>query len=102
MHRLVETHREELTRLCQQYHVQRLELFGSAATDRFDPETSDLDFLVTFEPLNFGEYAKAYFDFLAALEDLFQRHIDLVIPSTVDNPYFLKEMAKTRTLLYAA
>ena len=43
---LVEEKRAELGRLCAQYHVRRLELFGSADDERFDPERSDLDFLV--------------------------------------------------------
>ena len=37
---------ERLKDLCVKYRVKRLDLFGSAARDDFDPETSDLDFLV--------------------------------------------------------
>ena len=50
MVRIIEIKREELARLCVRYHVCRLELFGSAAGDRFDPARSDLDFLVV-EPV---------------------------------------------------
>jgi predicted nucleotidyltransferase len=38
--------------LCKQYHVSRLELFGSAATSDFDSDKSDFDFLVEFHPLS--------------------------------------------------
>ena len=49
--------------LCARYCVSRLELTGSAARDDFDPETSDLDFLLEFLPdskisaLTFVEFA---------------------------------------------
>jgi hypothetical protein len=47
-----------LPELCRRFHVRRLDLFGSAATGHnFDPVRSDLDFLVSFEPLPPGEYA---------------------------------------------
>jgi hypothetical protein len=68
----------------------------------FDPHTSDLDFLVAFEELNDDEYADAYFGLLEALRDLFQRNVDLVMLSAIKNPYFLKRIEPTRTLLYAA
>ncbi len=104
MNTIIEDHKEELVRLCRQYHVQSLEVFGSAVTDRFDPQRSDLDFLVTFrkEDIPHGEYANNYFGLLFALEDLFQRQIDLVTTTWLRNPYFIAEIAKTRTLFYAA
>jgi predicted nucleotidyltransferase len=33
-------YRDELEKLCHRYHVKRLELFGSAASGRFNPNTS--------------------------------------------------------------
>jgi uncharacterized protein len=93
---------DSLTDLCRRFHVRRMELFGSAAGEGFDPAHSDLDFLVSFEELEPGEYAEAYFGLLEALQDLFQRPVDLVVAGTVKNPYFLAEIEHTRTLLYAA
>lgn len=40
--------REEIARLCRAFGVKRLAVFGSATTDRFDPDRSDVDFLVEF------------------------------------------------------
>jgi len=38
--------REELTRLCRDFRVKRLDAFGSAAgQERFDPARSDIDLL---------------------------------------------------------
>jgi len=100
---LLEQHQEVLRELCQRFKVERLELFGSAATaQRFRSEDSDLDFLVEFLPLAPGTHADAYFGLLAALEDLSQRPVDLVMTRAITNPYFLESVNRTRTVLYAA
>jgi predicted nucleotidyltransferase len=80
MIRDIETRREPLEALCRRFRVRRLDLFGSAVGDRFDPLSSDLDFLVEFE-------------------DLLP---DLVLLSAVRNPYFRESIQRSRTLLYAA
>ena len=95
-------YRPQIDELCRRFHVHRLELFGSAATERFDPLRSDLDFLVDFEPLVEGQHADAYFGLLAAMESLFARPIDLVMTGAIRNRYFLEAIEPTRTLLYAA
>ena len=46
----ISSRQEELRELCRWFHVRRLDLFGSAAGDDFDPARSDLDFLVEFDP----------------------------------------------------
>jgi hypothetical protein len=98
----IDLKREQIAALCRQYHVQRLELFGSALREDFNPECSDLDFLVEFEPLPTGPYAKTYFRFLEALEGLFQRRVDLIVASAIKNPYFRESVERNKTLLYAA
>jgi len=45
----VQVPQEALERLCRQYHVRRLALFGSVLREDFGAE-SDLDVLVEFEP----------------------------------------------------
>jgi len=102
MNPLIEAHRSELIDLCRRFRVRRLELFGSATRDHFDPETSDLDFLVEFQDLEPTAYADAYFGLLESLEKLFQRSVDLVMISAIKNPYFLRSIEQSRTSLYAA
>lgn len=100
---LIEKKRGELAELCRRYGVERLYLFGSAATDRFVPASSDLDFVVEMadrQPT--GSYADRYFGLLEALERLFGRPVDLVVESAIRNPYFREAVEKTKTLLYAA
>ena len=46
---IIQDNREAVEQLCRQFRVRRLELFGSAVGKKFDPKTSDLDFLVDFE-----------------------------------------------------
>ena len=101
MNHLIEERRQELERVCRHRRVRRIELFGSAAGPGFDPEHSDLDFLVTFQELGAGEYADAYFGLLEDLQALFQRPVDLVVDSAFQNPYFRETVESTRTLIYA-
>ena len=102
MHRLIETKRAALAQLCTQYRVRRLELFGSATGERFDPDTSDLDFLVEFQDLSPREHADAFFGLMEELQQMFGRPVDLVELRAIRNPYFLQAVEQTRTLLYAA
>ena len=102
MHDLVESRLEAIAQTCQKNHVVRLELFGSAASTLFDPDISDIDFIVTLEDLEPASYADAYFGIAEDLEELFERPVDVIVESTLNNPYFLQEIQKTRTLVYAA
>ena len=103
MIRLIEEHQNDIIKLCIKYHVRYLAFFGSAITDgAFNAKTSDLDFLVEFQPLEQGQYADTYFGFLEALEDLFQRPVDLLMVRAIKNPYFIQAINQTRVVLYAA
>ena len=100
---LIKSHQDELIKLCFQHRVKSLELFGSAVTGtQFDDKNSDLDFLVEFLVLEPGTYADTYFGLLEAMENLLQRHVDLIMIRAIKNPYFLKAINQTRELLYAA
>lgn len=101
MERLISDNTAEITRLCRQFHVQRLELFGSAAKGLLTSD-SDVDFLVEFSPLPEGSRADAYFGLLESLQSLLRRSVDLVMVKAVRNRYFLEAIADTRTTLYAA
>jgi hypothetical protein len=99
---MIGKHLQEIDGLCRRYQVRRLELFGSAAGDRFDADRSDIDFLVEFEPLADGEHANAYFGLLESLESLLARPVDLVMTGAIRNRYFLEAIKPSRTLVYAA
>lgn len=99
---LVRDRLPELAILCQRYHVQRLALFGSAASGSFSPEHSDLDFLVEFAALPPVQHAQCYFGLLRDLERLFIRSVDLVDVAAIRNPYFARAVAANQEHVYAA
>ena len=45
---VLEPYRQQIVALCRRFHVRRLEVFGSALRDDFNPARSDVDFLVEF------------------------------------------------------
>lgn len=94
---LIEEHREEIHVLCREFGITRLELFGSAATGAFDPERSDVDFIV-----DFGPWLTRHFDFQERLADVLGRPVDLVMASALRNPRFIEPINESRQLLYAA
>ena len=102
MHPLIEERLPELEALCRRFHVARLELFGSATGEGFDPTRSDLDFLVEYLPGTEADPLEEFFGFKAALEKLFGRSVDLVEARAVRNPYFRAELDDTKVSLYAA
>jgi len=102
MNRLIEEKRQQLERVCRQRHVRRIDLFGSATGSGFDPANSDLDFVVAFQDLALDQYADAYFGLLEDLHAVFQRPVDLVVDSAIQNPYFRQAVESTRTLIYEA
>ena len=93
---------DDLRRLCKKHSVRRLDVFGSAAGGAFDPDDSDIDFLVEFGDIPPGGYADAYFGLLEGLEDLFGRPVDLVVDAAIRNPYFRRSVDQTRSPVYAA
>lgn len=94
----------ELATLCARFGVQRLEVFGSAASgEEFNSRTSDLDFIVEFQAnQDLGPWLQNYFAFRDALSSLFGYPVDLVMSSAMKNPYFVREANRTRRLLYGA
>jgi len=100
---LITSHKKEIANLCNQYNVKYLELIGSALNeDNFDPQTSDIDFIVEFLPSQPRQHAKAYFKLLEKLQDMFGCKIDLVEVKAVTNPYLLDSINKNKMEIYAA
>lgn len=77
----VEGKSAEIAELCERYGVRRLDLFGSASGigAGFDPEASDLDFLVSFERREPPDLFRRYFGLEEDLEVLFGLGVDLVM-----------------------
>lgn len=102
MHPLLEQHLDSIRTLCREFDVCRLEVFGSVMTNRFDPERSDVDFIVEYPPdYEFGPWLTRYFDLKDRLETLLGRPVDLVIASAMRKPRFIESANSTRHQLYA-
>jgi hypothetical protein len=102
MIKVITTKQQKIVKLCKKYRVQMLEVFGSATHDDFDVVNSDIDFMLEFTPKCNENYADNYFGLLDALQQLFNHSIDLVVRSSVMNPYFLESIEKDAAALYAA
>ncbi|HEX8409578.1 MAG TPA: nucleotidyltransferase domain-containing protein [Thermoanaerobaculia bacterium] len=93
---------DEVRALCEKYRVKRLTLFGSAVKGTFDEE-SDVDFVVEFEwhpdPLERG---RRWTELWEDLKDVFGRDIDLIVASTIKNPYIARSIEEAHVDLYAA
>jgi predicted nucleotidyltransferase len=100
---LLAEHLETIRALCREYGVSRLEVFGSICTSEFDPERSDVDFLVTYPPdHDFGPWLQRHFDLEEALANVLGRKVDVVMSGALRNKWFRREAEKTRTVLYDA
>lgn len=103
MHPLIEQHREAIKALCREFGVSWLEVFGSAATDAFDPDRSDVDFTVHYpDDYDYGLWIGRPFELQERLAAELGRKVDLVMSSALRTKWFNREAAKTRTVIYDA
>jgi hypothetical protein len=94
--------REQIAELCRLHHVRRLAVFGSAVRDDFDPERSDVDLLVEFEPIDGQNRFDLHFRLQDELERVLRRKVDLIEAGSVKNPYIRRAVERDQRALYAA
>jgi predicted nucleotidyltransferase len=99
MHSSLTSQLPEIAALCEKHGVAHLELFGSATGAEFNPDASDFDFLVELDPQIPGSRARRWTELADALEQLLGRHVDLVNPRYIRNPYFLQAVNSSRTVI---
>ena len=100
---LVAQKREGIAEHCRRLNVRRLDVFGSAARgDDFDPERSDVDFLVEFDKHERLNAFDQYFDLAESLEALFERKVDLVTARSVTKPRFRANLEATKEPVYVS
>ena len=92
---------DKIVALCKKYKVNKLWVFGSILTDRFNDD-SDVDLSVRFDKdrIPLLEYADNYLDFLEDLKKLFSRDVDLITEDSETNPFFIKELNATKQQIY--
>ena len=96
---LIENYIHKIIDLCKKHKVQKLFVFGSILTNRFN-DKSDVDLVVDFNKKEVEDYFDNYFDFKYSLEELLGREIDLLEEQTIKNPYLKKNVDATKTLIY--
>lgn len=103
IHAAVAQHIPAIHDLCRAFGVQKLEIFGSAVTDRFDPDRSDVDFLVTYpEGYDFGPWGQRVFELQDALAALLGRNVDLVMNDAPRNPRFIAQLNRSKREIFRA
>ena len=96
---LINQNKEIIKQLCETHNVDKLYLFGSATTTRFNEE-SDIDLLVKFKPFDIKLYFVNYIDFKSKLKELLRREIDLLEEQTLKNPYLISSIEENKELIY--
>ena len=87
--KLIENNIQAIIALCKKHKVNKLFVFGSILTNRFNDD-SDVDLVVDFKKAKVEDYFDNYFDFKYSLEDLLGREVDLLEEQTIKNPYLKK------------
>jgi len=95
----IDVYKNVLTQLCLQNKVKSLYAFGSVLTNRFNNK-SDIDLIVDIDSENPLEYADCYFNLKFALQDLFNRPVDLLENKAVRNDYLRQEIDNSKQLIY--
>lgn len=101
MHPDVAQHLDEIRAAAERYGVAKLEIFGSAMTDQFDPERSDVDFLVHYPPeYKYGSFGQRLFELEDELTDILGRPAQLVMTSALRKEHFRESADATRSTVY--
>lgn len=101
LHPSVAQHIPKIRELAEEYGVARLEIFGSAMTDRFDPVKSDVDFIVHYpEGYEYGYFLKRFQDLEDDISRELNRPAQLVMTSALKNEYFRQTADRTRMTIY--
>lgn len=90
---------DRIKKLCKEYRVKSLSVFGSVLTVNFSPN-SDIDFVVDFDENDPIKYTDLYFQLKEKLEQLLKRQIDLIEERGIKNSYFRNEVDKSKVVIY--
>jgi predicted nucleotidyltransferase len=98
----IETNRAEIIAICEEFGVEQLDVFGSAASGTFDSERSDVDFLIVYpEGFDYGPWGERVDELKDRLSQVLQKDVDLVVLRWIDNPYVKRSIERQRVPIYA-
>lgn len=90
---------ESMVKLCNQFRVKELSLFGSVLRDDFDRSKSDIDVLVEFLPDSPVESLLDLIKVKLAFSDLLGYEVDLVEKRAL-SPYIMDDVLSSRRVIY--
>lgn len=96
----IQTKLVEFLTLCKSHKVKNIYAFGSAVTENFNEDSSDIDLLIEIDMEDPIERGENLMDIWDKLEDFFQRKVDLLTHSSIKNPILKKNIDSTKILLY--
>ncbi len=99
---MLESKLDDIVKACKRHGVTRLDAFGSALRNDFQPGQSDVDLLVELGPMEPYARVDAYFGLLEDLRAILGEQVDLVVSGAVKNRYIAHDIERTKQLLYAA
>ena len=85
MHPAIAVRLPEIQALCRLHGVKRLELFGSAMREDFDPARSDADFLLEWDQDHPAALPERWWGLEQGLRLLLARKVDLVTFRSIRN-----------------
>lgn len=86
--------------ICKSHKVKYLYAFGSAVSENFNSEKSDIDLVVELDILDPIEHGENLIKLWDELEDFFDRKVDLLTNDSIRNPILKKNIDKTKILIY--
>ena len=94
---------------CKEHNVAILQVFGSAARGNDFTENSDVDFLVSFQPLNEAKIDSVLFNRFEnfqqlhkKLEAIVKRKVDLIEENSIKNKYLRYFINKDKVVVYGS
>lgn len=101
MHPILEANREKIAALCRRYGVRTLAVFGSVLRDDFDPQRSDVDVLVEFDPSVADRFGN-FLDFKESLEQTLGYPADIFEARAIRNQRLRHHIERSKLHIYEA
>ena len=93
---------DTIRQACKHFNVVRLDIFGSALREDFEPNRSDIDLPLDFGLMSPVDKPDAYFGLLNELRTILGTQVDLVMVGALKNRNIRDDINRTKQQLYAA
>jgi len=93
--------KHKLPPLCEVYGIAYVDAFGSMAR-RDQSDDSDIDLIIEFAEPRREQISLRFFGFLHAIEEAFDKNVDLLTERSIVNPYLKERINQERVRLYGS